>query len=163
MGLREELDCESAAEWRRQKAIQFPNDTRNLEAAEQLDRLAAALSEIDLSEYEKRYQKLLDLALDGDANYRLWEDLNEYKSGMIRDVGFHGSYTAIELVEEYLEYFEELVKNQINEASDSDQTGLADRVKEDPAVISARAELDAAQERYNAIYAKAYAEARKRL
>jgi len=41
--LREEF--ERQAEWRRQKGIEYPNDTRNLEAAEIFDRLASSVED----------------------------------------------------------------------------------------------------------------------
>jgi hypothetical protein len=34
------VDCEGTAYWRREKALEFPDDPRNLEAARELDRLA---------------------------------------------------------------------------------------------------------------------------
>ena len=43
--LRDELDC--AAEWRREKAEEYPDDERNLEAAALLHRIAATVDEID--------------------------------------------------------------------------------------------------------------------
>jgi hypothetical protein len=39
------FQVEGTAEWRRQKARQFPDDTRNLKAAEELECLAAEIDE----------------------------------------------------------------------------------------------------------------------
>src|SRR5215831_7844006 len=44
---------ESTAEWRRGKAEEFPDDKRNLEAAEQLERLAAEVRALDDTEIDK--------------------------------------------------------------------------------------------------------------
>jgi hypothetical protein len=41
------FNVENTAEWRRQKAQQFPDDERNLKAAEALDRLAQEISQLN--------------------------------------------------------------------------------------------------------------------
>jgi hypothetical protein len=73
------LDFESQAEWRRQKATEYQNDKRNLEAAEIFDRLAATV----LSIPEDVFAAYLELfeAPDGDEG--------EKHSEMMRSVGFH--------------------------------------------------------------------------
>jgi hypothetical protein len=38
------VDCAGTAYWRREKAVKFPDDPRNLEAARELDRLAAEIT-----------------------------------------------------------------------------------------------------------------------
>ena len=39
--------AESTANWRRSKAAQFPQDTRNLQAAEELERLARQIEALE--------------------------------------------------------------------------------------------------------------------
>ena len=48
----------STAEWRRRKAEEFPEDTRNLKAAEELERLAA---EIETLEHSEIHQQICDV------------------------------------------------------------------------------------------------------
>ena len=45
---------QSTAEWRREKAVQFPNDFRNLTAAEELERLAAQIEKLEGSDIHQR-------------------------------------------------------------------------------------------------------------
>ena len=45
---------EGTAEWRREKAAQFPDDDRNTIAAEELERLAEQISALKGSEIEKQ-------------------------------------------------------------------------------------------------------------
>jgi hypothetical protein len=49
-----ESDVEGTAEWRRQKAEESPDDKRNLEAAEALDRLALEIGALEGSELHQQ-------------------------------------------------------------------------------------------------------------
>jgi hypothetical protein len=53
-------DVEGTAEWRRQKAEEFPDDKRNLEAAEALDRLALEIGALEGSELHQQISDLVD-------------------------------------------------------------------------------------------------------
>jgi hypothetical protein len=148
-------NIEGTAEWRRRKAEEFPDDRRNLQAAEELDKLAAEVEQLDGSDIHQRILKLFDLAEPYYAT--IGEDLNEGVSAELRSVGFHGGYTGAELLEWYHKTLERAVRDAINNDSGGvDGAELEEQVADDPAV-------KAAKRAYDDAYAKAYAEARKRL
>ena len=91
--IRDELseEFERQAEWRRKKAEDYPDDSRNLEAAELLDKLATSTKDIDLKVLQA-YRELLD----GFDNV-------EHHSEMIGEIGFHSwPETAEEFCREYI-------------------------------------------------------------
>jgi len=70
-------DFESTAEWRREIAIEYPDDSPNLEAAELLERLAKTCDHIDpavMDAYSALFRNLADM----DAH-----------AEMLRRVGFY--------------------------------------------------------------------------
>ena len=72
-----QIDFESAAAWRRRKAIRSPNDNCNAEAARLLDRLAVGVKDIDdatMDAYSSLYEEISD---------------SEFHSELLREVGFH--------------------------------------------------------------------------
>ncbi|WP_143278259.1 hypothetical protein [Bradyrhizobium sp. UFLA03-84] len=75
-----------SAEWRREKAEEFPHDAnRNLEAAAELDRLAAEALKAVGSSLDRRFSQAFE---------RVEEDClcwTEQESQLIREVGFHWS------------------------------------------------------------------------
>jgi hypothetical protein len=76
-------DLEYAAEWRWEKAAEFPEDAdRNLEAAQTLDRMAADVKNFQGSQWQWRLQGLFDGAP---------ERFSEVLSFMVRAVGFGSS------------------------------------------------------------------------
>ena len=76
-------DVEYAAEWRRQKAAEYPHDAdRNLEAAGTLDRIAAELPKYDGSELHRRVQAVCN---------RNPDRFSETLSQLIQAVGFRSS------------------------------------------------------------------------
>lgn len=88
---RQELqeEFERQAEWRRMKADEQPHGTRNIEAAEIFDRLAATVGDI------KSYQFDVLLAFDDVPDVELWNE-------MLRRVGFSiWPETAAEFVRRY--------------------------------------------------------------
>jgi hypothetical protein len=50
------VEVENTAEWCREKAEEFPNDNRNLEAAERLDCLVKELDELQKSDLSRRIE-----------------------------------------------------------------------------------------------------------
>jgi hypothetical protein len=86
---------EGTAEWRRAKAQEYPNDERNLQAAESLDRLATTVDQIEpvlLTAYTKLFDGV-------DSFYGV-----ELESEMTRTVGFHWwPASATEFVREFIE------------------------------------------------------------
>jgi hypothetical protein len=146
------FQVESTAEWRRRKAEEFPDDQRNTAAAEELDRLAQEVGQLEGSDVHQRICKLIDMA---EPYSGIWERLNEDASAALRSVGFHGGFTGTEFLEWYRDELEALLRDHINE-DDSEVAApdLDEQVDNDP-------EVKAAKQRYEEARAKAYAEARK--
>ena len=68
-------DMQGTAEWRRRKAEEFPADTRNLNAAEELERLAAEIEKLEGSEIHQQIcdvQERINRIDDGD----LWIEVS---------------------------------------------------------------------------------------
>jgi hypothetical protein len=149
---------QGTAEWRREKARQFPGDQRNLIAAEELDELAAQIERVGGSEQiHKQIVEILDSfrRLDDDRSLRAWEDINETVSVELRSVGFHGGYTtATKFLEWYRDFLQEELHEQLDEVIPP--ADLEEQVENDPAVKAAKQAYDEAR-------ARAYAEARKKL
>jgi len=149
----------STAEWRRRKAEEFPDDRRNLVAAEELERLAAEIDRIGESEpihqqISKLHDSLTSDAL-GDHGTDSWIRISEDVSEALRDVGFRSGFeTGLEL----LEWYRDLQQEKLDEALDEavPVPDLDEQVEKNPAVKAAKQAYDEAR-------AKAYAEARKRL
>ena len=80
---------EGNAAWRHKKAVEYPNDRRNVEAAESLERLANDVPNIDPAVCEA-YARLMD-----DPP----EDTPEEESEFFRHIGFYSDYgSATELL-----------------------------------------------------------------
>jgi hypothetical protein len=149
-----------AAEWRRRKAEQFPDDIRNLRAAEELERLAAQIEKLEGSEVHKRVRDLCDrvtAADDGDG----WHKISEDVSAELRSIGFHGGY---ETGEQFLEWYcgllgeghRSLIEDKLSEIDHAVPVpDLSEQAANDPAV-------KAAKRAYDEAFAKAYTEARKK-
>jgi hypothetical protein len=71
------LDFEQTADWRRSKAAEDPEDSRNLEAAALLDKLAASVETV-APDFLDAYGSLQDDYMD-----------SERHSEMLRQIGFH--------------------------------------------------------------------------
>jgi hypothetical protein len=146
---------QGTAEWRREKARQFPDDAdRNLQAAKELDQLAAEIDAVEGSEIEQQIddiQASINNLDEGDV----WGDLNETVSAELRSIGFHGSYSSgVELLEWYRDLLREKLHDLIEQAVPAPD--LRELVENDPAVKAAKLAYEQAS-------AKAYAEARKKL
>jgi len=82
---------EMQAVWRRGKAAEYPQDGRNLEAAEIFDRLAATAGNVPPEVLEAA-----DELFDGAEDMEIWQD-------MLREVGFHSApANAEEFVREFI-------------------------------------------------------------
>ena len=148
-------DVSGTAEWRRRKAAEFPDDARNIRAAEELERLAKDIDALaDGSEIEKQIssaQDNLDNVTDGDA----WVEITETVSEELRSIGFHEpADTAINFLNWYRDLLIERLHELIEEAVPS--PNLDEQIENDPAVKAAKQAYDEAR-------AKALIEARKRL
>jgi hypothetical protein len=79
------------AEWRRQKAVEFPDDERNNEAALIFDRLSESVGQLDLAILDT-FGSLHDEVQDSE----LWRD-------WLREIGFHQwPKSAGELIAEFI-------------------------------------------------------------
>ena len=86
-------EVQGAAAWRRRKAEEFPDDVRNVRAAEELERLAAEIEALEGSDIHEQ----IATAQDGinqicDGNGDVWADISATLSAELRSIGFHGSY-----------------------------------------------------------------------
>jgi hypothetical protein len=86
-----EIELSTTAEWRRARSIEYPDDRRNVEAAEILDRLARTVKQVDpamLAAYAALFDDLQD---------------SERKSELLRQIGFHWwPETATEFVSRFI-------------------------------------------------------------
>jgi hypothetical protein len=143
---------QGTGEWRRAKAEQFPDDQRNLTAAEQLDELAEQIEQVASS--EQIHEQIAELQ-GSIASADIWVDVGEAVSAELRAVGFHSGYTtALEFLEWYRDLLQEKLLEQIDEVVPA--VNLDEQIANAPAV-------KAAKRAYDEAYAKAYAEARKKL
>jgi hypothetical protein len=156
---------EHTAEWRREKAEEFSNDSRNIEAAEELERLAKEVSKLDGSEISQRIDQLE--AMSDDANYSMVEWLSEE----LRAVGFRTCYKdGAEFLKTYCERLEEEICEQegqtlADQVEGSEAVKAAKHVYDEAAKAAKQAYDEAvrpAKQAYEEARAKAYAEARKR-
>jgi len=103
---------ESTAEWRRVKAEQFPDDRRNVRAAEELEELAAQIDRIGETEpIHQQIVKLDDTLNAMDNCDDAWLHITEAVSEELRSVGFHSGY---ETGLQFLEWYRDLLQEQID-------------------------------------------------
>src|SRR5271166_4766315 len=104
-----EIELSNAAEWRREKAIEHPNDGRNVEAAKILDRLSQTVKQVEptiLAAYAELFE---DDLRDAERNNEPGL-VESPQSGsrtrhneLLREVGFHWSpETATEFVSRFI-------------------------------------------------------------
>lgn len=80
--LEELIGVSGTAEWRRCKAAEYPDDNRNQEAAEILERIANELPALDGSVLHRRIEKIVE-----DGNWDAF--VSEVISDELRKIGFH--------------------------------------------------------------------------
>jgi hypothetical protein len=151
-----EVQC--TAEWRREKATQFPDDKRNLRAAEELARIAKQIADLEDLEIEKEiketHDRLIEASKANDDN-EVWTDISDAAHAELRSIGFHAGYAK---AEELLKWYHELLQRKLYDLLDEivPIPDLDEQVENDPAV-------KAAKRAYEEAFAKALIEARKRL
>lgn len=119
---------EQQAEWRREKAIQYPNDQRNIEAAEIFDRLAVT------SPVSNELETQFDALWHGEAS----PDISEEWSQALREVGFYRwPETAEELVRDFVTARE--LKGVLT-ASNGDRNAFIKAVQNNPQVLKVMAQ-----------------------
>ena len=79
------VDCAGTAYWRREKAIEFPDDVRNLEAARELDRLAVEIAALQGSKLHAQLDKFFE---DEEGGLIAMPVISE----ILRQVGFSRCY-----------------------------------------------------------------------
>jgi hypothetical protein len=78
------LELSEKADWRRVKARQYPDDERNLDAAELLDRLAGEVLALDGSAAGEAFEDAYEAAFSGGDAREVLRRWSEYRS----EVGF---------------------------------------------------------------------------
>lgn len=151
-------NVQGTADWRREKAEQFPRDAaRNLQAAEELDRLTSLIEQVaDDSPVGRRYGNVHErLSADPDGS-DIWMSAEEDLSAELRGIGFHTSYAT---AEEFLNWYCDLLEEKLQEHRDE---GIEDQVNDDPAVKAAEQALAEAERAVNAARARARPKVRAR-
>src|SRR5712675_1433058 len=132
------LHVESTAEWRREKAEEFPDDSRNLEAAERLDQIAKELRELAGSDLERRIE-----ALEVVVEKNGWDAYPvEWVFEALRGIGFRTFYDGAGFLEAYLDELERQLQWRIEKINaDDDGTpspSLIEQVQNDETVKAAK-------------------------
>lgn len=87
-------DFANSAEWRREKAIEYPDDERNVDAAQLLDELARTVDDVD-DDLLKAFENMF-----AESNSRAVELYGQ----ALRDVGFSSAPSnASEFVRDFIE------------------------------------------------------------
>ncbi len=151
---------QNSAHWRRDKAEQFPDDIRNLRAAEELERLAEQIEQLENSELHKWVRDIADRVTAAD-NGDGWFKIGEEISAELRSIGFHSSY---ESGEQFLEWFCELLEEELPSLVDHNlsQIDAAVPVPELSELAANDPVVQAAKQAYDEALATAYANARKK-
>src|SRR6516165_6244066 len=107
-------ELEDQAEWRRQKAVEYPHDRRNLDSAEEYERLAKTVKDIPdnlLVAYSEAYQDAPDV--------ERWQEL-------LKDIfrGFSDFANATELVQAFVDAKREEAEDEENQPPLSDAESL---------------------------------------
>jgi hypothetical protein len=145
------FQVQSTAHWRFLKAEQFPDDSRNLKASDELDRLAEDIGKLEGSYVHRRIDALNKSVPPDGAD--IFGELDSSVTAELRRIGFHSSYeSGAAFLEWYCEELERLLREHTKNADD---IRLAEQVENDETVKAAKLAYDEA-------CAKAYAEARKR-
>jgi len=145
---------EGTADWRRTKAVEFPQDGRNLKAAEELDRLAAEIEKLDGSPIHMQLIEAEEQLCSAPGGDDVWIEIGETLSAELRSIGFHYNSTAPEFLQWYLDLLQEKAQELLDEAVPP--IDINEQVANDPVVR-------AAKQAYEEAYTKAHAEARKKL
>jgi hypothetical protein len=87
--LDELIDCAGTAYWRRRKALEHPDDMRNLRAVEELEELAVELKDLEGSELHLQLDEMLAES-DEDQLMTRMEIIND----LLRRVGFSLSFSS---------------------------------------------------------------------
>jgi hypothetical protein len=98
-------DLEDTAEWRRQKAVEYPDDRRNLDSAEEYDRLAKTVKDVP-DDLLVAYSEAFEDAPDSER----WQE-------MLKDIfrGFSDFDNATKLVQAFVDAKREEAEDENSE------------------------------------------------
>jgi hypothetical protein len=154
---------EHQAEWRREKAEQYPDDSRNLDAAENLERLAKEIDSLKKSDIALRIESLWELA--SEKKHETWR-ADEWFTEETGSIYFYFK-NGTKLLEAYCEKLEDDLRCQHND----DVIALLgpsedDLIDRDEAVKAAEQALNKAREAFKQaekVYQETRTQARARL
>jgi len=148
------LQVREIAEWRWRNAEEFPDDPRNIQAAKELERLAAEIGQLNGSALHHRILELTDIVSEqGAADEAL--DTIERTEAELRRVGFSGGFrTAAELLEWYRNELEDRLLESTNDVDDAE-------ARSTPEAIAAEQAVKAAQQVYDEVVKEARVKIRK--
>ena len=103
-------ELEEQAEWRRRKAVEYPNDRRNLDSAEEYERLAKTVKDVP-DDLLVAYSEAFEDAPDSER----WQE-------MLKDIfrGFSDVANATELVQAFVDAKREEAEDEEGDASDAE-------------------------------------------
>ena len=103
-------ELEDQAEWRRRKAAEYPDDRRNLDSAEEYERLAKTVKDIP-EDLLVAYSESFEDAPDSER----WQE-------MLKNIfrGFSDFANATELVQAFVDAKREEAEDEENDTSDAD-------------------------------------------
>lgn len=100
-----------AAGWRSQQAKEFPADTRNQKAAEELKRLGAQIEGLSGSSIEEEISYLDARLSEVDRDHKIRTGINGEMSRCLCSIGFYESYeTGLSLVEWYRDLLQDKLR-----------------------------------------------------
>lgn len=166
------MQVESSAEWRADKAKQYPDDTRNVRCSEALSELAKNLSGLPAGNphamaYEAAVERLVDL--DADACSRMSEHENRYTGRYGFDYPADGDPEEFlsDLTGQYQEWIAEAeveaAEEERERAYEAAKKVAGEEAKEAAAQaareVAEKAAKEAAEEAYREAYDETYKEA----
>lgn len=159
---------ESSADWRAEKAAQYPDDRRNRRSSDSLTKLAQKLRELSVdNEHAKTYESLVERLFEVDQGYQI----SEHESHYIGRYGF--DYPVDGDAEEFLSCLNEQYREWVDEADEKtaeeerERTHTAaqeiagEEAKEAAAEAAKEAAEEAAKEAADEAYKEAYDETYK--
>lgn len=163
-------NVESSADWRAEKAKEYPDDRRNVRSSDALKELARNLAQLpgddeNVAAYEAAEERLLEL----DENY----STSEYESALISRYGFDYPVDgdAVDFLSVLIEEFQDRVKDAEERVAEEERERayeaaceVADEEAKEAAheravEVAQEAARNAADEAYQQAYDEAYKEA----
>jgi hypothetical protein len=133
------LQVQEIAEWRWRKAEEVPDDPRNLEAAKELERLAAEIAQLNGSALHHRILELTGIVSEQGADDEAIDAIESTEAELCR-VGFSGGFrTGAELLEWYRNELEDrLGEKSIDDDDDAEARSTPEAMAAEQAVKAAQ-------------------------